>query len=131
MNIAGVRGLSGAEREVVEMAEMLEVAGYDPKYALSLQREGMGPYELADRLRVRPGEMGSLKHTHNISPMPKRHAVRFRVGDRIKPRHGHTEGVIVSMSHDGGATIDWDNGRQDYVQRPGVYHIKVRKVRRK
>jgi hypothetical protein len=127
MSIAGTKGLTGREREVVEMAELLEAADYDPKHALRLNREGMGPEELAGRLRHPGRGVGGLGHSHNIHPMPKRRTVKFRVGDRVRARHGRGEGVISSMSADGGATIDWDDGRQDYVKRPGVYHIKVSK----
>ena len=50
--------------ELAEMKEMLWHAGYNPAYATLLQREGMGPYELEDRLRIMPDTVGSLGWTH-------------------------------------------------------------------
>lgn len=52
------------ERELLEMQEILQQCGYNTAYAEILQREGMGPHELKDRLRFAPGEPGSLEYTH-------------------------------------------------------------------
>jgi hypothetical protein len=53
-------------RELSEMRDLLEAKGYDPRHAIDLFEEGMGPHELEDRLRHRPGSVGSLEHSHNI-----------------------------------------------------------------
>lgn len=49
-----------------EMRDMLRKKGYSPDAASKLQAEGMGPYELEQRLRVDPGRVGSLEYTHNL-----------------------------------------------------------------
>jgi hypothetical protein len=48
------------------MRMLLRQYGYDPKHARTLQREGMGPYELEGRLKHPPGSVGSLEYTHKI-----------------------------------------------------------------
>jgi hypothetical protein len=48
-----------------EMEDALKKHGYDPKDAKKLQKEGMGPEELEERLKVKSG-VGSLEHTHNL-----------------------------------------------------------------
>lgn len=65
-------GMSGAERELVELADMLEAHNYDPRHAMQLQREGIGTEELAGRLRVPPYERGGLLYTHGFKPMAAR-----------------------------------------------------------
>ncbi len=50
------------EMEENEMRALLRSAGYDPSAARGLQAEGMGPFELKERLR----ERGGLTRTHNL-----------------------------------------------------------------
>jgi hypothetical protein len=54
--------------EEYEMERMLQAARYKtPKrYAKILSREGMGPEELRSRMRLAPGEVGSLLYTHRF-----------------------------------------------------------------
>lgn len=59
--------------DIREMGKLLTAYGYDPEHAGRLSEEGMGPYELTDRLRHPPGTVGSLEYTHNIKP---RHSKR-------------------------------------------------------
>ena len=64
--------------ELLEMQVLLEQCGYNPAYAELLQREGMGPYELKDRLRIEPGSVGSLEYTHGMkywTEQPRRRAM--------------------------------------------------------
>ena len=58
------RGLkpNGSKHELAEMEELLARAGYDPDDAKKLQREGIGPSELEERLR----ERGGLSRTHGL-----------------------------------------------------------------
>lgn len=58
-------------REIAEMARLLDTAGYDPVHAERLSAEGMGPFELEDRLKHAPGTVGSLPYTHGIEPRKK------------------------------------------------------------
>ncbi len=53
-------------RELREMQELLRKKGYGIEHAKKLQTEGMGPFELEDRLRHKPGSLGSLEYTHQI-----------------------------------------------------------------
>lgn len=53
-------------RDRNEMRDLLKNSGYDPRDAERLQAEGMGPFELKDRLRHVPGSMGSLGYTHGL-----------------------------------------------------------------
>ncbi len=48
------------------MQSMLEKFGFDPSYASSLQAEGMGPFELGERLTI-PSGVGSLQYTHGFT----------------------------------------------------------------
>ena len=50
-----------------EMQELLSRRGYDPREAVRLQAEGMGPDELKDRLKHKPGSVGSIEYTHAIT----------------------------------------------------------------
>ena len=50
------------ERELQELQNLLASKGYDPKDAIILQAEGMGPFELVDRLK----EPGGLERTHAL-----------------------------------------------------------------
>ena len=52
--------------ELKEMQALLKKHGYDPKHAKALQKEGLGSYELEDRLKHKPGSVGSLEYTHGI-----------------------------------------------------------------
>jgi hypothetical protein len=53
--------------ELKEMEGLLSKHGYDPKDAKKLQKEGVGPFELAHRIKTTtPGEVGSLEYTHNL-----------------------------------------------------------------
>lgn len=54
------------ERELAELKAILKDNGYDPGFAHDLLEEGMGPLELEDRLRHKPGTVGSLEYTHEI-----------------------------------------------------------------
>ena len=54
------------DKQVEEMKELLERYTFNPLHAYALQREGMGPYELEDRLKHAPGSVGSLEYTHNL-----------------------------------------------------------------
>lgn len=56
------------ETERHEMEHLLSSCGYNPAYAAILQREGMGYYELEDRLKLGPDGVGSLDYTHGIKP---------------------------------------------------------------
>lgn len=62
---------SGEERE---LAAILRARGYAPEDARRLAAEGMGPEELRERLRSRPGAVGSLEHTHGLSRRSNPHA---------------------------------------------------------
>ena len=54
--------------ELKEMQDILKKHGYNPKDAKGLQKEGMGPMELERRIKsTKPGGMGSLEYTHNLS----------------------------------------------------------------
>lgn len=57
----------GRVLEAYEMETMLMKCGYASAAALAkrLNREGMGPEELRERLRVKYGAPGSLRYTHN------------------------------------------------------------------
>jgi hypothetical protein len=48
------------------MESLLEARGYNPADADKLHAEGMGPFELIERLK---GE-GSLEYTHNLVKLP-------------------------------------------------------------
>ena len=54
------------DKQVEEMKELLERYTFNPLHAYALHREGMGPYELEDRLKHAPGSIGSLEYTHNL-----------------------------------------------------------------
>jgi hypothetical protein len=67
-------------RELKELEAILRAHGYDPKKAQALLKEGMGPFELAHRIRTTtPGGMGSLEYTHGFKKM-KRSLRARRVG---------------------------------------------------
>ena len=68
-------------RELKDMEDMLRSKGYDPADAKKLQSEGMGVYELEDRLKKRPGTDGSLDDTHGL----KRKEARFETGKPADP----------------------------------------------
>lgn len=55
-------------REAREIAVLLKAAGYtNPKmWARKLVREGMGPYEVAERIRHGKSGIGSLGHSHGM-----------------------------------------------------------------
>ena len=53
-------------RELAGLADALTRGGYDPADAARLQAEGMGPEELRERLKVLPGAIGSLQHSHGL-----------------------------------------------------------------
>jgi hypothetical protein len=55
--------------ELEEMRTLLESRGFDPLAADCLADEGMGPFELIERLRCPAGQIGSLEYTHNIHRM--------------------------------------------------------------
>jgi hypothetical protein len=63
--------------ELQEMRQMLRLYGYNPAVAELLQREGMGPHELAYRLRFEPGEPGSLEYTHGYRRNPLGSSVKI------------------------------------------------------
>jgi hypothetical protein len=65
------REAAAQAREVAEMEQLLVAAGYDPAHAARLRAEGMGPFELEDRLKHKPGSVGSLPYTHGIEPRQK------------------------------------------------------------
>ncbi len=55
-----------------EMEQILRKHGYDPKEASKLLAEGMGPEELAHRIRsTRSGQMGSLEYTHGLKKVDR------------------------------------------------------------
>jgi len=54
------------ERELEEMKALLDKEGYHPLHAHQLQKEGMGPNELAQRLKTKNG-VGSLEYSHNFT----------------------------------------------------------------
>jgi hypothetical protein len=56
----------GSPRNVREMYDLLLARGYSPWKAAILDDEGMGEIELRERLKMRPGEVGSLEYTHDI-----------------------------------------------------------------
>lgn len=70
-------------REVREMADMLKQAGYsNPSLsARKLSREGMGPHELAERIRHGKSGMGSLHHSHGMRDASPRRAPPLPTGD--------------------------------------------------
>ncbi len=51
--------------EIREMESMLARAGYSPEHAVSLNAEGMGPFELRVYLSI-PSGIGSLEYTHGF-----------------------------------------------------------------
>jgi len=67
---------ASSPQELHEMRKMLERSGYDPDDAQVLQEEGMGPDELAERLRVRPGAPGSLGYSHRLKLMLEKKALQ-------------------------------------------------------
>jgi hypothetical protein len=73
--------------DVEEMQRDLIRHGYEPEHAWTLVDDGIGPYELRNRLKNKPGEAGSLERTHGIhklsakkpsarKPSPKKASVR-------------------------------------------------------
>jgi hypothetical protein len=61
--------------EVAEMVDILSRARFqDPAgYAERLRAEGIGPYEVEDRLKHKAGDVGSLERTHGFVRLPKQH----------------------------------------------------------
>ena len=60
--------VAGNSEEIKEMQDILKKHGYNPKDAKRLQKEGIGPFELERRIKsTKPGGMGSLEYTHNLS----------------------------------------------------------------
>lgn len=55
-----------SDSELREMQKLLKDQGFNPNDAKKLLKEGMGPFELAHRLKVKPGLVGSLEYTHNM-----------------------------------------------------------------
>lgn len=53
------------QTELLEMQQQLRRAGFDPSHAQRLADEGMGPHELAGRIRILFG-VGSLQCTHGF-----------------------------------------------------------------
>ena len=69
-----MKARSRFDAEVIqEMSDLLGVCGYDPDQAEKLFDEGMGTFELEERLRHTPGAVGSLEYTHRLKKMhPKK-----------------------------------------------------------
>ncbi len=62
-----------------ELERILEAHGYRRIDAVRLAGEGMGPFDLEQRLRVRPGDVGSIEFTHGIHKVsPKRRTMHRR-----------------------------------------------------
>lgn len=78
--------MSHLERELPEMRALLKKHGFDPSDAKRLAAEGMGPYELEDRLRHQAGSVGSLEYTHDL----KRHLTPYK---KFIAKHGIKDGI--------------------------------------
>ena len=90
------------ERELLEMRDLLHDSGYDPRAALELQKEGMGPEELHHRIRTGVIGPGTLNHTHGL--------VHFK-----KSGKKSVPDVFESVSHGGTRFRHYD-----YVVYPSV-----------
>jgi phosphoglycolate phosphatase-like HAD superfamily hydrolase len=59
--------LGESKSEVAEIETILKKHGYDPKDAVKLSKEGMGPEEVLHRIKsTKAGEKGSLEYTHGL-----------------------------------------------------------------
>jgi len=92
--------------EIDEMVGMLARRGYAAprQWANKFASEGIGPMELADRLRIPPGQMGSVSYSHGV-PHP-RHA--HTVSGGLLRKNGRAIG-----GHIGGA---WSSSRSSWFQ---------------
>lgn len=98
------------ESELQELQALLSAKGYDPKDALILQAEGMGPFELVERLKEPDGlershaliKMASTEVTAALSSSEKKVVDAFY---ERKPAHGGmltTDGTVLEKNGMGG-----------------------------
>jgi hypothetical protein len=121
------------ESELAEMKHLLNARGYNPLHAYALLKEGMGPEELAYRLRHDPND---LERTHGFiqgaapdatsAPLPgqRRSALHPRSTARRAPKTWEPgEDFDLRSEMETGYTIA-DKGSDHYVSYAGrvVYH---------
>lgn len=98
------------ESELQELQALLSAKGYDPKDALILQAEGMGPFELVERLKEPDGlershaliKMASTEVTAALGSSEKKVVDAFY---ERKPAHGGmltTDGTVLEKNGMGG-----------------------------